>query len=92
VQAELIEASDRQRCENADALMEHPVRILECKRDFGRGAFGFGWIGNAPMCRHRLAGPDRTDFARRVRIQGGPTDFRDSMPGVRAFRYVLTQL
>jgi hypothetical protein len=49
LQAQPIEAVDRQRRENSNALMQHPVRILERKRDLGRGAFGFGWIGNAPM-------------------------------------------
>src|ERR1041385_7918527 len=66
LQAELIEASDRQRGEKADALMQHPVRILECKGDFGGRTFGFAWIGNAPMRRHRLAGPGRTGFSRGV--------------------------
>src|SRR5262249_3548302 len=50
--------------------MQHPIRILERKRDFGRRALGFGRIGNAPMRRHRLAGPHRTDFARRVVADG----------------------
>src|SRR6266436_1821607 len=70
LQAQPIEAADRQRRENPNALMQHPVRILERKRDLSRGAFGFGWIGNAPMRRHRLAGPHRTDFARRVVADG----------------------
>src|SRR6516164_5727040 len=56
LQAQPIEAADRQRRENADALMQHPVRILERKGDLSRGAFGFGRIGNAPMCRYWLAG------------------------------------
>src|SRR6516165_7596322 len=46
--------------------MQHPIRILERKRDLGRRAFGFGRIGNAPMRGHRLAWPHRTNFARRV--------------------------
>src|SRR5262249_19306895 len=66
LKAELIEAWDRQRREDSNALMKHSVGILECKSDLGRRAFGFGGIGNAPMPRHRLAGPRRTDFARRV--------------------------
>src|SRR5437899_4594825 len=66
LQAQPIEAADRQRRENPNALMQHPVRILERKRDLSRGAFGFGWMGNAPMRRHRLAGPNRNDFARSV--------------------------
>src|SRR5262249_5040664 len=70
LKAELIEASHRQSRENSNALMEHPVRILECKGNLGRRAFRFGWIGNAPMGRHRLAGPHRTDFARRVVADG----------------------
>src|SRR5499427_3947318 len=44
---EEIEASDRQRRENSNALMQHPVRILERKGDLSRGAFGFDRIGNA---------------------------------------------
>src|SRR5262249_18167081 len=70
LQAQPIEAADRQGRENANALMQHPVRILERERDLSRGAFGFGWIGNAPMRRHRLAGPHRTDLARGVVADG----------------------
>src|SRR5262249_36173730 len=70
LQAQPIEASDRQRRENSNAWMQHPVRILERKGDLSRGAFGFDRIGNAPMRRHRLAGPHRTDFARRVVADG----------------------
>src|SRR5262249_6820958 len=44
--------------------------ILECKRDLSRRAFGFGRIGNAPMRRHRLAGPHRTNFAGRIVADG----------------------
>src|SRR5262249_33285888 len=43
---------------------------LERKRDFSRRTFGFGWIGNAPMRCHRLAGPDRTGFSRGVVANG----------------------
>src|SRR5262249_40894230 len=89
LQAQLIEAADRQRRENANALMEHPVRILERKRDLSRRAFGFGWIGNAPMRRHRLAGPHRTDLAGRVvadgegKIERGRAGLRDLVPRLR---------
>src|SRR5262245_31456327 len=70
LQAELIEASDRQRRKDPDSLKQHSVRILKRKGDLGWRAFGFGWIGNAPMCRHRLTGPHRTDFARCVVADG----------------------
>src|SRR5262245_47680607 len=70
LQAQPIEAADRQRRENANALMQHSVRILERERDLSRGAFGLGWIGNAPMRRHRLAGPHRTGLARGVVADG----------------------
>src|SRR5262249_49625656 len=63
---ELIEASDRQSRENANALVEHPIRILERKGDFRGRTFGFRWIGNTSMRCHRLAGPDRTGFPRSV--------------------------
>src|SRR6516164_194946 len=70
LQTDLIEASNRQRSENAYALMQHSVCILECKCDLSPGALGFGWIGNTPMCCHRLTGPHRTDFACRVVAHG----------------------
>src|SRR5215471_3264086 len=70
LKAELIEASDLQGRENPNALMEHPVRILEGKSDLSRGAFGFGRIGHAPMCRHGLAWPHWTDFTRCVVADG----------------------
>src|SRR5262249_26146889 len=70
LKAELIETSDRQSRENANALMEHPVGLLERKGDLSGGPFGFGWIGNAPMRRHRLARPHRANFARRVVADG----------------------
>src|SRR5262245_46052157 len=82
LQAQPIEAADRKRRENADALMQHPVRILERERDLSRGAFGFGWVGNAPMRAHRLAGPHRTDFARRVVADGeGKIEWRRARLG-----------
>src|SRR5262249_53489019 len=66
LKAELIEASDRQSRENANTLVEHPIRILERKGDFRGRTFGFRWIGNTPMRCHRLAGPERTGFPRSV--------------------------
>src|SRR5258705_13663279 len=66
LQAELIETADRQRCKDRDALMQHPVGILERKRDLRWRAGGFRRIGNAPMCRHGLAGPEGTRLAGRV--------------------------
>src|SRR5262245_44091028 len=70
LQTDLIEASDRQRRENPNMLMEHPVRILEGKGDLSGGAFGFGRIGNAPMRRHRLAGPHWAGLASGVVADG----------------------
>src|SRR3954462_7988865 len=66
LQAEPVEAPDRQRRENADALIQHPVGILERQGDFGWGPLCFGRIGDAPMRRHRLPWPHRTAFACRV--------------------------
>src|SRR5258705_2745250 len=63
LQAELTERPDRQRREYADALMQHPVGVLEGQRDLRRGALGCGRIGDAPMPRHRLARPGRTGLA-----------------------------
>src|SRR5262245_29915104 len=89
LQAKLIGASDRQRRENADALVEHPVRILERKGNLGLRAFGFGRIRHAPMRRHWLAGPHRTDFTRRVvadgegKIERGCTGLSELIPGLR---------
>src|SRR3981081_4380953 len=70
LQAELIQQPDRQRREYRDALMQHPVGLLEGQRDLGRRALGCGRIGNAPMARHRLARPDRTSLARGVVADG----------------------
>jgi hypothetical protein len=66
LQAELVERAQRQCREDRDALMQHPVGILERESDLGRGAARFRRIGNAPMRPHRLAGPHRTGFARGV--------------------------
>src|SRR5258707_6367201 len=41
LQAEPIEAPNRQCCEDADALMQHPVGILERHGGFGGGALVF---------------------------------------------------
>src|SRR4051812_39875111 len=62
LQAELIQTRDRQRCEDSDAVMEHPIGILERESDLGRRTFGFSRIGDAPMCRHRLPGPHWAHF------------------------------
>ena len=61
---------DRQRVEYADPLIEHPVGVREGQRDFRRRAVGLGRIGNSPMRRHRLAGPDRAGFAGRIVADG----------------------
>src|SRR6516164_8364440 len=98
LQAQPIEAADRQRRENPDALMQHPVRILERKGDLGRRAFGFGRIGNAPMRGHRLARPHRTDFAGGVvadgegKIERRRAGLRELIPRLRTkARHVIAE-
>src|SRR5262249_26265775 len=70
LQAELVEASDRQRCEGADALKQHSVSIRKSNGNLGRRPFGFCWIRKSPMRGHRLARPYRTGFARRAVADG----------------------
>src|SRR4029078_6224568 len=77
LQAEPIQAPDRQCCENADALMQHPVGILEREGDLGWGALCFGRIGDAPMRRHGLPRPHRTAFAGRV-VTDGKNEIEDT--------------
>src|SRR4029077_10970942 len=47
-----------------------PVGFLEGERHFGGRAFGLCRIGHAPVRRHRLTGPQRARFARRVVTDG----------------------
>src|SRR5262249_31773429 len=70
LQAEPVEAADRQRGKNPDALMEHAVGLLEGETDLRRSAFGLRRIGHAPMGRHRLARPHRTALAGGVVADG----------------------
>src|SRR4029453_3353429 len=70
LQVQLIETLDRQRRENADALRQHSVGIPECEADLRCGALSLGRIGNAPVCRHRVAGPPRAGLATRVVADG----------------------
>src|SRR4051812_16937209 len=70
LQAEPVEAPNRPCWGNSDALMQHPVGILERQGDFGGGTLCFGRIGNAPMRRDRLPRPHRTAFAGRVVADG----------------------
>src|SRR3954469_10205029 len=92
LQAEPIEAPNRQCCEDADALMQHPVGILERQGDFGGGTLCSARIGNAPMRRHRLPRPHRTAFAGRVvadgesEIERGRTGLGEFIPGLRTKR------
>src|ERR1700749_3009929 len=66
LKGQLVERTQGKSSENADALVEEPIGFPEGLRDFGRCAFGFGRIGDAPMCRHRLSGPDRAVLGRSI--------------------------
>ncbi len=70
LQAELVEAANRQRCKHRDALTQHAVCVLERERDLGRVALRFRRIGDAPMRGHRLARPHRAGFTRGVVADG----------------------
>jgi len=54
LQAELVDRTQRQRRERADALKQHPVRVLEGKSDFGGEPVASAGSGS-PNGRHRLA-------------------------------------
>src|SRR3984893_16922068 len=66
----MIKRAQWQGRENSDTLKKHPVGIFKRKCDFGRRTFGLSGIGNAPMCGHRLARPNRTCFAGGVVANG----------------------
>ena len=52
--------------EEADAPVQRPERLVVSPLDLLRSSVNGGWIGDAPMYRHRLAGPERTHFFRCV--------------------------
>src|SRR5438270_9011486 len=62
LQAQPVERIHRQVDEDADAIVEHAIGIGKGQMALGVVAGGLGGIGHAPMRRHRLARPDRTDF------------------------------
>src|SRR5208282_3315568 len=66
LQRQLVEGFDRQADEYRDAVVQHAERIGEGKATFCLVAGGRSRIGKPPMCRHRLAGPNRTGFRCRV--------------------------
>ena len=65
LEREIVEAGKRQAQKQADSAIEQ-------EESFAKGALislcslNGGGIGNAPMRGHRLAGPHRADFLRRV--------------------------
>src|ERR1700685_3987167 len=61
-QRHLIERCDGQLYEEFDPGFEFLQRLAEGKGLIGVGAFGRGGIRDAPVRRHRLAGPYRTYF------------------------------
>src|SRR5215468_9961544 len=61
--AELV---DRQRDEQLDAVFENNAGIAEGAPLLGFRAAHGGGIGDAPMRGHRIAGPHRAQFARRL--------------------------
>jgi len=70
LQAQPIERRQRQIDEYADAVVQHAhgFRKRHALRDIG--TFDGGGIRQAPMCRHRLTGPDGAGFVRRVVADG----------------------
>src|SRR5208283_1715188 len=59
LQRQLVEGVDRQADEYRYAVVQHAERIGERKATFCFVARCGSRIGKAPMCRHRLAGPNR---------------------------------
>src|SRR5581483_8347179 len=66
LQTQSIERVNGQGGEDADALKQHAIGILESERDLGRATLRRCRIGNAPMGRHRLSRPEGARFPGRV--------------------------
>src|SRR5581483_11335360 len=66
----LLQLLDRQLDEEADAVAQLARRLREGQGDFGLAACRLRGIGDAPVRCHRLAVPDRTDFAGGVVTDG----------------------
>ena len=62
LQRQAVEGGERQAAEDADALVEHAVRVGEGQRPLGLAAFRTRGIGQAPVRAHGLARPDRADL------------------------------
>src|SRR3984957_13557148 len=63
---ELVEGLQGQVEKQADSAVEHEECVAECFFNLLKSACNSGRVGNAPMRRHRLAGPDRAYFLRGV--------------------------
>src|SRR5262249_14948709 len=70
LQAELVERTQRERGEHADAVMQQPIGVIEGKRDLCRGACSRSRIRNAPMSGHGLTGPYGPRLSGRIVANG----------------------
>ena len=89
-EGETVEGIERQGEEEADSAVEMDERIAERLVDLFRSAFDCCWIGNTPVSRHGLTGPDGTDFAGGVvtdgedEIEWGSAGLGEFVPGLAA--------
>src|SRR6266849_2188972 len=77
-----LKAGERQVKEQANSAFENQVRITKSMFDLLRRTFNHRGIGNAPVCGHRLPGPDGTHFLGRVVANGED----NSSSALRAWR------
>ena len=85
LQAQFVERPQRQGGEDADALIEQAVGFFECEGDLGGSACRLRRISNAPVRRHRLAGPDRARL-RRCAVADGEHEIELRFTGF--FKYI----
>src|SRR6516162_9427557 len=65
-----VELGDRKRDKQLDAVFEGDVSLAEGAPLLGIRALHGGGIGDTPMGGHRIAGPYRAQFARRLVAHG----------------------
>jgi hypothetical protein len=63
LEAEFIEGAQWEGGEYAYSLVQQSIRLLEGQRDLSRSAYGLSRIGDPPVSRRWLTGPDRRRFA-----------------------------
>src|ERR1700686_3417981 len=89
-QREAVKGGERQAQEQADSPLQQKECLPKSLLNLLGGSLHCGWIWDTPVCGHRLAWPDGTDFVRGVvtngknEIEPGSVRLRELVPTLAA--------